>query len=117
MRVFVSAIVATLLAAACESGVSPPPARNVAELEAFINVPVQERLAQARVAGDQRFLGVYDYALSIPGGPDNGSAAGGRGVLPIPGTSDTPRSERESELNAKARAYALRYNELLLNQH
>jgi hypothetical protein len=116
MRVLVSAVVATVLAG-CHSGVAPRTTASVDDLERFIGVPLEERLAAARAAADGRFLGVYGYTLSVPGVPDNESDAAGRGVLPIPGTSDSRRSERESELNAKALAYALRYNELLRSQH
>ena len=110
-----TAIIAVL--AGCRGGLLPNPSGNAEDLARFIAVPVEERLAQAKVAGDLRFLGVYDYALSVPGVPDyHEEYWPRRGVLPIPGTSDFPHSERESELNDQARAYALEYNRLLLRR-
>jgi hypothetical protein len=116
MRLFLSAILATFLAA-CSGGVLPRPSGNLDDLEKFIAVPVEERFAQAQAAGDLRFIGVYDFALSVPGVPNyHEEHWPGTGVLPIPGTSDFHESDRESELNEQARAYALEYNKLLLRQ-
>jgi hypothetical protein len=114
MRLLLGAILATFLAA-CSSGVFPRPSGNLDDLEKFIAIPVEERFAQARAAGDRRFIGVYDFALSVPGVPNyHEEYWPGTGVLPIPGTSDSHESDRESELNEKARAYALKCNALLL---
>ena len=108
-----TAAIAILLG--CSSGAFPRPSGDANDLEAFISVPVQERFAQAQAAGDTRFLGVYDYALSVPGVPNyHDDYWPRRGVLPIPGTSDSVHSEHESELDDQARSYALEYNQLLL---
>jgi hypothetical protein len=109
------AVIALLLG--CSSGAFPRPSGSVDDLAAFISVPVEERFAEAQAAGDTRFLGVYDFALSVPGVPNYHDAYWpGIGVLPIPGTSDFPQSEHESELNDQARSYALEYNKLVLRR-
>jgi hypothetical protein len=93
----------------------PRPSGDLTDLEAFISVPVLERFARAQDDGDRRFLGVYDYSLCVPGVPNyHEDYWPSVGVLPIPGTSDMVQSDRESELNDQAAAYALEYNRLLL---
>jgi len=102
-----------LLAAGGEPLASEPD--PTAELRAFIAVPVQARLESALSAGDLRFLGVYGYAFEVPGVPKSEAARiSENGVLPIPGTSDALVSEEHGTLNDEARAYAEKYNALLL---
>jgi hypothetical protein len=87
----------------------------VAELRAFIAVPVKDRLESALEAGDLRFLGVYGYALEVPGVSNSETdRISKNGVLPIPGTSDALVSEEHGALNDEAREYAAQYNGLLL---
>ena len=87
----------------------------VAELRAFIAVPVKDRLESALAAPDLRFLGVYGYALEVPGVPKSETGRISKyGVLPIPGTSDALASEEHGTLNDEAREYAAQYNALLL---
>ncbi len=89
----------------------------VAELRSFISVPVDARLDAALAARDHRFLGVYGYALEVPGVPQSESARiSSNGVLAIPGTSDALVSEEHGGLNERARAYAAEYNTLLLGR-
>lgn len=105
--------VAVLLAAAGELLASE--ADPVAELRAFIAVPVEDRLESALGAGDVRFLGVYGYALEVPGVPKSETdRISKNGTLPIPGTSDALVSEEHGTLNDEAREYAAQYNGLLL---
>jgi len=87
----------------------------VAELRAFIAVPVKDRLESALGAGDLRFLGVYGYALEVPGVPKSeADRISKNGVLPIPGTSDALVSEEHGGLNDEVREYAAQYNGLVL---
>jgi hypothetical protein len=104
---------AVLLAAGGELLASDDDA--VAELRAFIAVPVNHRLESALAKGDVRFLGVYGYALEVPGVPKSETdRISTNGVLPIPGTSDALVSEEHGTLNDEAREYAAQYNRLLL---
>jgi hypothetical protein len=87
----------------------------VGELRAFIAVPVKNRLESALGRGDLRFLGVYGYALEVPGVlKSEADRISKNGVLPIPGTSDALVSEEHGTLNDEAREYAAKYNALLL---
>jgi hypothetical protein len=87
----------------------------VADLRAFIAVPVKDRMESALGAGDLRFLGVYGYAHEVPGVPKSESdRISKNGILPIPGTSDALVSEEHAILNDEAREYASQYNALLL---
>jgi hypothetical protein len=87
----------------------------IAELRAFIAVPVKARFEAALAARDSRFLGVYGYTLEVPGVPQaEADRISKNGVLGIPGTSDALVSEEHGALNERAREYAVEYNTLLL---
>lgn len=69
----------------------------------------------AYASGDRKLLGVYGYALEVPGlsgNPDNYRY----GIRPLDGTSDTACDDQERSLNSNARAYAKKYNEEILSQ-
>jgi hypothetical protein len=88
---------------------------SVAELRAFISVPVKKRFESALGARDFRFLGVYGYTLEVPGVPKNQTdRISKNGILPIPGTSDALVSDEHGNFNDQAREYAAKYNALLL---
>lgn len=68
--------------------------------------------------GDTRFLGVQGYSLSLPGLPKEmyRTAIMHGQFRPLEGTTETPNSEEEMELNNVAWKYATRYNQLLLQK-
>ncbi len=69
--------------------------------------------AKALARGDRRLLGVYGYAAEVPGVDAH---AAGRPVVFIEDTSDQIRDFGHARFNRKAAAYALVYNQALLDQ-
>jgi len=106
----------SLLLLGC-SGSSPEVTDKLAEMKSFLAQPVEERFEQAMTKRDNRLLGVYGFALMVPGVPDSTAKVWSTSeVLPIPGTSDVHGSGLEGKFNAEARSYAERYNAMLLKK-
>ena len=67
--------------------------------------------------GDKRFIGIYGYALSCPGVPDEAhDLTVTHGIKPIHGTSDALESPEYAALQEKAMSYARTYNQALLKK-
>ncbi|MEO8896298.1 MAG: hypothetical protein ABI450_10490 [Rhizomicrobium sp.] len=77
--------------------------------------------AKAALArGDKRLLAVYGFTLSVPGGPQQGDAHIWRdttGLRILDGTSDAIHGEAGRRFNDNARAYAEKYNKVMLSEH
>lgn len=72
-----------------------------------------ERDAHAALAqGDERLIGVYGFSAEAPGATPADEER--HGVRFIENTSDTPSGPAEVAQNARAREYAKRYNEAIL---
>ena len=95
---------------------SNSPSPEADQLRTFLEVAPEERLAAANRRGELQLLGVQGFALTIPGidEPEASRYRDRYGVLPIPGTTDTPESPEHERLNRQAEDYATRYNRLLL---
>lgn len=76
----------------------------------------QRDLAQSIMRGDLRFVGIYGYALSVPGvaGGAGSRIVALKGVNAVEGTSDFIGPE-QARLQPLAVRYAARYNTLLLD--
>lgn len=70
----------------------------------------------AKKAGDLRFIGMMGYAMVVPGVPDYETRYSKRvGVKVVKGTTDAITSREQDRLQEAVRAYAEKYNELVIN--
>jgi hypothetical protein len=90
----------------------------MAELVAIQYADPAAALAAAWKRGDREFLAVRGFSTEIVGvdGPEYEVVVYDQGVRVINGTTDTPSDARHSKLIQGARAYAGRYNRLLLQR-
>ncbi len=90
---------------------------EVEALESFLKTPVESRFKASQSKSNQKFLGVNQYTLVVPGVPEYQERySQSYEVLAIPGTTDLPHSEKHAKLNAKANEYAAAYNQLLVQR-
>lgn len=86
------------------------------ELRKFANANPVLDWQKAKKSKDMKFIGLFGFTLLVPGvekGQFNAYVKA-NGVHAIKGTSDARTSEEQSILQDKARAYAEKYNRLLL---
>ena len=68
---------------------------------------------RAYARGDARLIGVYGFAVEVPG-YDGDPYAHKADIRMLDGTGDAYCTKEEADLNHSARVYARKYNEVML---
>lgn len=102
-------------AAGCDPAALSKHSKGLDELRALnpINAPTDADRAYAR--GDARLIGVYGFALEVPG-YDGDPYAHKVDIRMLDGTGDAYCTKEEADLNHSARVYARKYNEVMLSR-
>jgi hypothetical protein len=84
-------------------------------LDVLAKAEVAADVAAAKHRGDKRLIGIFGYALEIPGRETSSTTLpAGYSVTPIKGTSDAITSPTQERFQSRLRKYAALYNKGLL---
>ncbi|HET6805366.1 MAG TPA: hypothetical protein VFH59_08005 [Frateuria sp.] len=107
-------MVAIVLLTGCDRRVATCDHRSeVSELRELKLPRAESDAISAYKSGDRRLLAVYGFALEVPGYRGD-FYAHPEMVRALAGTGDAYCDDEERQLNVNARAYAKRYNEVML---
>ncbi len=111
MKAIVSVLIILLALSGCQRSSKNPPDSEYAWIySAEPGIDVKKAIEK----GDLRFMGTYDYSLSVVGVKSE-CVESRDNINPIEGTSDVWGSYESAKFNTTARLYAEHYNIALLN--
>lgn len=102
-------------AAGCDSSALSSHSKGLDELRVLNPINAASDADRAYARGDARLIGVYGFALEVPG-YDGDPYAHKADIRMLDGTGDAYCTEEEADLNHSARVYALKYNEVMLSR-
>jgi len=107
-------LVASFALSACSHPAATcDPPKGLGELRSLRLNNTTEDAASAYARGDDRLLGVYGFSVEVPG-YDGDPYAHKSKIRMLEGTGDAFCTKEEAALNHNARAYARKYNEIML---